>query len=212
MAAMMKPALATKPAFSPKAEQILSAAKAAFLRDGYEPTSMDTVAKEAGVSKATLYAHFTSKENLFAAVVARECLRHVEMLERIEEAKLPIAEALEEIGMAFLDFLLRPEVVAVHRIVIGAAHRFPEMGRAFYEAGPTKVQAIIANFLADRAEKGELSIPDPEMAAELFLAMMKGHAQLKSELGYGAPSPADKERTVKAGVALFVRGYAPVGI
>ena len=214
MAAMTKPAalmtkMATEPSISPKAAQILGAAKGAFVRDGYEPTSMDTVAKEAGVSKATLYAHFTSKENLFAAVVARECQRHVETLERIEQAKLPVAEALEQIGMGFLNFLLMPDVIAVHNMVIGAANRFPALGKAFYEAGPTKVHALISEFLARATERGELAIPDPEIAAELFLAMMKGHAQLRSELGFGAPSEAEKMRTVKAGVTLFVRGYAP---
>ena len=77
-----------------KAAQILAAAKAAFLRDGFEPTSMDVVAREAGVSKATLYAHFASKDRLFASVVSAECQRHLDLFARLEAEHPSIRDAL----------------------------------------------------------------------------------------------------------------------
>ena len=57
-------------------ESILAAAKRAFLAAGFGAVSMDTIAREAGVSKATVYAHFGSKEELFGAVIERECERY----------------------------------------------------------------------------------------------------------------------------------------
>lgn len=83
----------TSPALSRKATQVLEAAKNVFLRDGYSGASMDTVSREAAVSKATLYAHFSSKDKLFAAVIASECERHVRMLEQVEAEKLPIRDS-----------------------------------------------------------------------------------------------------------------------
>jgi len=66
-----------------KARQVLAAAKTVFLRDGYDLASMDAIAREARVSKGTLYGHFTGKEQLFTAVVLVECRRHAELLDRI---------------------------------------------------------------------------------------------------------------------------------
>jgi len=198
-----------KPGISAKAAQVLSAAKTVFLRDGYEPTSMDAVAREAGVSKATLYAHFSGKEKLFAAVVALECQRHVDFIEQIEAERLPIHEALEKIGLWFTQFLLRPDVIAVHRIVVAESHRFPELGRAFFEAGPTRVQHMMAEFLGRAAERGELVIPDAEVGAELFLSMVKGHMQMRRELGYPGIEDAARIALVRAAVDLFVAGYKP---
>jgi TetR/AcrR family transcriptional repressor of mexJK operon len=209
MADMTRASILPKPGVSPKAAQVLNAAKTVFLRDGYGATSMDAVAREAGVSKATLYAHFTSKDNLFAAVVAGECQRHIGMLEQIEAERLPIKDALLRVAAWFTGFLLRPEVLAVHRLVVSEAHRFPELGRAFYEAGPTWVQRMLAEFLGRAAARGELNIPDPEIAAELFLSMCKGHLHLRSELGYAPPGQAELDRVVHGAVDLFVAGYRP---
>ena len=63
----------TEPPAGSKAETILAAAKRAFLASGFGTVSMDTIAREAGVSKATVYAHFVGKEDLFGAVIGREC-------------------------------------------------------------------------------------------------------------------------------------------
>ena len=196
-------------ALSPKAAQVLGAAKTVFLRDGFERTSMDAVAREAGVSKATLYAHFASKERLFAAVVGGECTRHVHVLEAVEAERLPIEAALRKIARSFVDFLQRPDVIAVHRLVIGESHRFPELGRAFYEAGPTIVQHMLAEFLGRAAARGELALRDPAIAAELFLSMVKGHFQLRTELGYAAAPEGERDRLVREAVDLFVSGYRP---
>ena len=56
---------------SPKCAAILAAAARLFMARGYATVSMDAVAKEAGVSKATLYAHFTGKEALFGFFVGQ---------------------------------------------------------------------------------------------------------------------------------------------
>src|ERR1700737_1651174 len=59
-----------------KAESILAAAKRSFLAAGFGAVSMDAIAREAGVSKATVYAHFAGKEELFGAMIGRECERY----------------------------------------------------------------------------------------------------------------------------------------
>src|SRR5579863_1239686 len=99
-----------------KAESILAAAERAFLARGFGAVTMDAIAREAGVSKATVYAHFTGKEELFGAFVARVSERRfggfsVEALDPRD-----IAASLTTIATRFLDLVLAPEVIALNRI------------------------------------------------------------------------------------------------
>ena len=58
-----------------KRAAILAAAKRLFPMSGFEGTSMDAIAAEAGVSKLTVYSHFTDKETLFVAAIRARCRR-----------------------------------------------------------------------------------------------------------------------------------------
>src|SRR5258708_27284673 len=76
--------IAVTTAPSEKAESILAAAQRTFLASGFGAVSMDAIAREAGASKATLYAYFASKEELFGAVVARESERYAQGFSAVE--------------------------------------------------------------------------------------------------------------------------------
>ncbi|HRJ61552.1 MAG TPA: TetR/AcrR family transcriptional regulator [Azospirillaceae bacterium] len=193
-----------------KPAQILEAASELFLRDGFGAVSMDAVAREAGVSKATLYAHFESKDRLFAALVKRECARLFgEGVDHGLDGLTP-TEGLTLIGRRFVSLLMSPKAVAGHRIVVAEAARFPELARTFYEAGPGPTIAKVAGYLDKLNTAGLLRAPDPALAAEQFLGMLKSHLHLRLLLGMqAAPSPDDLERLIAAAVHLFVRGYAP---
>src|SRR5713226_6731968 len=100
-----------------KAETILAAAERAFLAAGFGAVTMDRVAREAGVSKATVYAHFHSKEELFGAVVAHLSERRfrgfsVEALDPVD-----IEASLMTIAHRFLDLVLSAEAIALNRIL-----------------------------------------------------------------------------------------------
>ena len=121
---------------SPKAQEILQAARGVFIAKGFEAASMDAVAKAAGVSKATVYAHFKSKSDLFAAIVAQVAGRLTGEIRAIMEAHLPLRQALTRIGQHFLEVLIDPERVRMFRMMVAEADRFPDLGRIFYRAGP----------------------------------------------------------------------------
>lgn len=193
-----------------KPAQILEAASELFLRDGFGAVSMDAVAREAGVSKATLYAYFESKDRLFSALVKLECARLFG--EGVDHGLdgLPPAEGLTLIARRFVGLLMSPKAVAGHRIVVAEAARFPELARTFYEAGPGPTIAKVAGYLDKLNAAGSLNAPNTALAAEQFLGMLKSHLHLRLLLGMqAAPSPEDLERLIAAAVQLFVRGYAP---
>ena len=192
-----------------KAEQVVQAARRLFLEHGYGATSMDAVAREAGVSKATLYAHFAGKAELFSAIVAAECHRFVPTVDESEVDRLPVRDALLRISRRFLDLLISPQALAAYRVVVAEAPRLPELGRAFYEAGPTITLNVLAGYLERATARGELAVADPHTGAALLVGMIRSYPQLRRLLGVAEEmSDAERDRHVCAAVELFLGGSA----
>src|SRR3954462_15259686 len=97
-----------------KPAQIVLAAKDLFTSQGFGATSMDAIARTANVSKATLYAHFDGKEELFAAIVSHACRTQSRLLSAVGSDDLDLTEALSEIGRNFLTLVLSPPAIAIY--------------------------------------------------------------------------------------------------
>src|ERR1700694_5297844 len=100
-----------------KAEMVLDAARRTFLASGFGAVTMDAIAREAGVSKATVYAHFTGKEELFGAIVARLSERRFGGFTAEALDPVDVEESLSAIARRFLDLVLSPEAIALNRII-----------------------------------------------------------------------------------------------
>ena len=197
------------PRASPKVGQILQAARAIFMREGYGAASMDAIAREANVSKATLYAHFSGKEALFAAVIRHRCAQLAWTHLDDETWRSSPADGLRRIGRDFCDLIFTPETLAIYRVVVSEAPRFPELGRVFYDMGAARARQRLADFLAQAARSGALRIPDPLLAAEQFIGMLFGHFHLPRVLGLiERPSDHEIDTVVDLAVGLIMRGYA----
>lgn len=157
-------------------ENILDAANAVFLERGYSGASIDAIVERAGCSKETVYAHFTNKAGLLKSIVERgtEVFRH--KLDLVEEDR-PIKDVLLDVAKGYLIFILTPEMQAFYRLVIAESGRMPEVGDVFYRQGPE----ITANRLAARLRlwqrDGLISPDDPDRAAVIFFAMLRGDLQ-----------------------------------
>src|SRR5438046_6068624 len=119
-----------------KAALILRGARRAFLAGGFGAVSMDAIAREAGVSKATVYAHFGSKEDLFGAVVADVAEERFAGFSARELDPRDIEASLNTIARRFLDLLLSPAAVAVHRLTVSAVTVSPRQGQRVGSSGP----------------------------------------------------------------------------
>jgi AcrR family transcriptional regulator len=97
---------------------------------------MNDIARAADVSKGTLYFYFTSKEQLFAAIVQSECVTHAETVFNLDPADHDIETVLTQLGTILAGLRCRPEKASAFRTVMAIAERMPEMGRTFYETGP----------------------------------------------------------------------------
>ena len=191
-----------------KAESILAGAKRAFLAAGFGAVSMDTIAREAGVSKATVYAHFAGKEELFGAVIERECERYFARFSPDELDPCDVPASLAILGRRFLELLLSPDGIALYRIILAEVTRFPRLGEVFWRAGPERQRLQIEAFLKSAIASGTLALTDTRLAAEQFVSLVRGDIQLRHLLRLAAD--ADRRgmgAAVENAVATFLRAF-----
>lgn len=194
---------------SAKRQQILDGAKRCFLAQGFDGASMNDIVKAAGVSKGTVYAYFPSKEKLFEALIFRDRRQQAEQTVVIERVERPIAEVLYDLAIRFGTLLKSEETVAYVRLVVAVAEKFPEIGQAFYEAGPAYGNAIIANYLQSKMDDGTLRQCDAALAATQFVELIMC-GLVKPKL-FGAEKIAPKyelEDVARSGIGLFLNGMA----
>src|SRR3984885_3344221 len=148
---------------SAKRRQIVDGARDVFLAQGFDAASMNDIARAAGVSKGTLYVYFKHKEELFEAIVERECDAQAEGIFDFNPEDRDVEAVLTRLGIAYVKFLCRPEKASAIRTVIAIADRMPEVGRKFYETGPARGIARLAEYLAAQVEAGVLDVEDCEI-------------------------------------------------
>lgn len=188
-----RPAAGTDPQ---KRLQILDGASRVFTSLGYDVASMSDVAREADVSKATLYVYFPNKEKLFAAICGAKRDRSIsEVLATLDRAR-PLREMLLEFGSELVRRFSMPHVMAAHRIVIGVAERMPDVGQEFFEAGPLRLAKELAAYLQHHADAGRLRIDDAFLTAAQFLELCLATI-FRPRLYAVQPDPASEEEIAK---------------
>jgi AcrR family transcriptional regulator len=195
------------PEDSAKRRQILEGARRAFLANGFDAASMNEIAREAGVSKGTLYVYFKSKEELFEAIVEAQIRQQGQQIFNLD-GDADIAGELTRLGRGFSQFMSRPGGVSELRTIMAIADRMPELGAKFYAAGPASGIERLRNYLEDKVAAGSLEPHDCEVAAAQFIdacvattfkPMLFGHA--------GPPSDERVAHVVDMAVRAFLAAY-----
>jgi len=187
-------------------DRILDVATALFLGDGFGATSIEAVARRAGISKRTFYHRFSGKEVLFEAVVRRLIERWTPPFDAALFEGAGLAETLRRAAEYMLDVALTPEALALHRVVIAEATRFPGLARILHELGAATGIERIARVLEPRIASGELRAIDPRFAAEQFILMVVSGPRRRA-LGLGVLlSPPELRDWLDQCVGLFLDG------
>jgi TetR/AcrR family transcriptional repressor of mexJK operon len=204
-----------EPRASSKRRAILDAAAGVFLRNGYVGTSMDEIAAVAAVSKQTVYKHFTDKATLFHELVTAT-VRNTDGAPGpiVTFGAGPIDEELRAFARQLLHGVMQPRVLQLRRLVIGEANRFPELGRAFHDAGlATMIDGLAISFRR-LADEGRLSLDDPRLSAEHFIWLVLS-IPLNQAMLLGDEHPIntdDLDRYADAGVKAFLAAYRREGV
>jgi TetR/AcrR family transcriptional regulator, mexJK operon transcriptional repressor len=186
---------------------LLDAATKLFLADGYGVTSMEAIARHAGIAKRTLYLRYRDKAALFNAVV-----RHV--IERLRPAGTDelfkgknFEEILQQIAQLILHAAMMPEALALQRLILAEAGRFPELAAIVHQVG-ARDEAVrrIAALLEQEKKAGHVNLSNTAFAAEQFLFMLTAGPQRRA-LVTGTPMTEDElDAWAQDTVRLFLNG------
>ncbi len=191
-----------------KFEQVLEGAREVFMADGFEGASVDTIAKVACVSKATLYSYFPDKRLLFMEVAKCECCRQADEAIELIDMAAPPETVLTEAATRMLNFFLSDFGMRVFRICVAESDRFPELGREFYESGPALLRNRMVEYLSEAVARGTLEIDDMELAADQFAELCK--ADLFPRIVFGISTvftEDDRKRVIEGAVKMFMARY-----
>lgn len=181
-----------------KRGEILAAAKTEFLNTGYGGTSMEGIARAAKVSIMTLYRHAGSKDDLFGAVISNACAPADESertgLESI--LTMPLAEALVESAIHMQSVLTARDNVALLRVVLAEAPRFPQLAELAYVGFIGRLEDITAWLLSEIKQTSAVPRDERRRLGRLFVERIVGPDLLRVLLGL--PDPTDGERRHRA--------------
>ena len=193
-------------------QAVLAGAATVFLRDGYDRASVDDIAREAGVVKRTVYNVFGDKEALFRETVAVS----IAVAERfsaelaadtatMRDASRDVPRVARHLAAA----VLRGPVLPLRRLMISEAARFPDLAAEYRRRAPEAVLSALSSALEALADRGQLRIDDPDVAAEHFAFLIMGADMDRGLFSSRAVSDARVRARADAGAAAFLRAYRP---
>jgi AcrR family transcriptional regulator len=191
-----------------KAKQVIAAALRLIVEQSFHHASMEAIAREAGVSKATLYAYFPSKNKLFEHLIVAECKR-VSASFVMPDLDLGLGEALRRFARQYVRLFVDrdPKKLAFFHTLLREAAQFPELARLMVESGPKADASRLAGLMDEARRRNLLDIADANLAARQFLSLVRGELPMENALGLPAPTEPEISKTIEDGLALFLRAY-----
>lgn len=193
-----------------KRDAIARAALILFASDGYERTSVDAIAAEAGVSKRTVYSHFGDKESLFLAVVRETyegmLARIGEIVRRVEWDRDLLGALTSCVTEITRSIVRAPDRATLARLLMAEAPHFPDVIDLLHTR---EIAPIIAEPLEKLAAAGRLAVTDARQAAEHLAALTFGQVSTRSLMGTVPLGEDEMARLIAGGVHVFLRAYAP---
>jgi AcrR family transcriptional regulator len=191
-----------------RTEQLLEVAARFFLEKGFEGASVSEIAREARASKETLYHRYSSKEDLFLAVMRRQTDLLAAELNAVLVPDTPTEEALVSFGVVIVGRMISAPSIAMHKILSLESSRFPDLPKLYFELGPARVISTLARYLCEQMQLERLRKMDSEVAAQHFLALLTAGTMTRIQLGIlPMPTAAQMRRRVRAAVDVFLHGY-----
>jgi len=188
--------------------QILDSAISLFTEQGYAATSMDLIAKNADVSKQTVYSHFGSKDDLFFASIESRC-ESIQILDLSMSELNDPHKVLFRLAKEFIEMITSKQGCAVHKICAFESNAYPQVSDIFYKAGPLKITHDVTELMAKLHQQKILHIENPKYAALQFLNIVKGELWMQIEFNIKERiSVKEVDDYLHESVAFFIRGYA----
>jgi AcrR family transcriptional regulator len=195
-------------------EQLIAVAEQLFLQNGFANTSVNAIVREAGGSLATLYAEFGSKESLFESVLSERAARFFPEESSAPKESLDAQAELRALATQMLKRMLSDDGLAVYRLAVHEAPRFPALRKALLEVGMPGLLDRTASYLRTLVDRGALKIESSteamQLAASRFIALVQGQIVFSAACG-GVISTRTRSAHVNGAVEAFLRMYGKSG-
>ncbi|MBR1121486.1 TetR/AcrR family transcriptional regulator [Bradyrhizobium lablabi] len=191
---------------------IIDAARHEFTTSGFAASSMENIARRAGISTKTLYRLVPTKAALFEALIVERQDRFVSAIRLRACGNDDIEAALREALLVCAERVLDADVTAIYRMVLAESDTFPELARTFYTKAMRLTVTTLAKWLESEKQRGLIAIDDAELAAGMLLGMVIYMPQRDVMFGKKPlPKRAELERRVQICAALFLNGARASG-
>ncbi len=195
-------------------EQLIAVAEQLFLQHGFANTSVNAIVREAGGSLATLYAEFGSKETLFESVLSERAARFFPEERSAPKQPLDAQTELRALATQMLKRMLSEDGLAVYRLAVHEAPRFPALRKAVLEVGMPGLLDRTARYLQRLADRSVLDIESSpaaiRLAASRFIALVQGQIVFSAACG-GAISTRTRTAHVNDAIEAFLKMYGESG-
>jgi TetR/AcrR family transcriptional regulator, mexJK operon transcriptional repressor len=190
----------------PKEQEVLDVATDYFLAHGYQGASINAMARSSGISKESIYRYFSSKKQLFEAVICRELAEYQSSVRRLSaETTMDLREALTNIAETVLAIATTERTLALRRLIFDEARRSPDVGQHYYKVGPEYAFAAVEAIF--RSHNAETDF-DPAILSRHFLALVAWRPILERECALGAAQTRAQIRArVESIVADFMKAF-----
>ncbi|WP_281824819.1 TetR/AcrR family transcriptional regulator [Sphingobium sp. BS19] len=191
-------------------EAILDVAERAFLRNGYAHTTMSSIAVQLGGSKSTLWAYFSTKEELFTAILLRTAHQLRTRLQAVIVVDACFETNLRRFCHQYISLMCSPESIAAHRLIVAETTRFPNLGKMFFEHALGAARQVLIQMVAGAIHEQIVAPQDPSVAAELLRSLCYGRCFQQLIFGL-CDTVSDDEivQDINVAIATFLRATAP---
>lgn len=177
--------------------EVLTVASDYFLSHGYKGTSINAMARDSGISKESIYRYFSSKKELFEAVIAKELAAYRKSLQFLdyEKESIPLDSALQRTAETIAGVVTTDRTLALRRLIFQQARQSPDIGQYYYEIGPQAAYENLEKIFAAHQHETDF---EPEKLANYFVAMVLHRLTLQRECGVAKPLPKSQMKNLAA--------------
>ena len=192
---------------------VLDAARTLFLRKGYAGTTMEEIAAQAGLTKRTVYNNYADKDALFTRIVA-DVIADAESFARDLHTALTVGvtaanlrATLDDLARRMALIIVRPQVIALRRLLIGEAREFPALAANYFDRAPGQVIDALASEFERLGRRGLLRVSDGRRTAAQFAYLVVGEPLDRAMLVGTSPPKEHVMSCARDGVETFLARY-----
>lgn len=193
-----------------KRAKILQAAKSIFLKMGYHATNMNQIAKEAGVTKLTVYNHFQDKGNLFICAIEESCEESIRTKQFELTADSDFKQALQLMCQRALSIIYLPEALKLDCLLFELAAEQSPLTQQFFDASHTRMCHVWCDFFEQAIAFKFIQADAPLKQTELIISLMLGIRHQQVLLGLAPVPTADEiDQIIQHAIEIFLLKYQP---